>query len=158
MQSTALVAHEVDDSLPGHRELRAALEHRAEIRFAVGDDPHTAARRLEIIGRSQLLFDQGEVATAHVEGVRATASRVAAFVRGLDLPPDEGRVSACDDADSLRMQIADVAAGYAAARLAERGFRGLQAEFRLVVVNGQRLLPEDAERLDRERAEFAKLV
>lgn len=69
-----------------------------------------------------------------------------------------GYVRSDTDARQQRLQLADVAAGWARTVIRGRGYETLVTTFRCVIYNGRILTREDAVLLDRERRDHARLM
>jgi hypothetical protein len=144
-QATALVAEERDPD--ANCELEG--EGFGTLRTIDGrTNPYDARRSLRNIAGSNILFDRDEPGiTGMVEEVRMVAQRTGS----LDFPGLGGSIRTGDDSEHLRIQLADVAAGWASTVVHERGFRSLAETFRYILYNGQPLTLDSAAELDRTR-------
>lgn len=149
MQSSALLIAERSDG-GRQRKLENALEPTGVADPLVASE--RSKRRLDEIARTKIAFDIGEEATDEVAKLRRTAEFIANDEISFGAPASaRGFVRSVADDDSLRMQIADVAAGYAAMTIERGGLAELVRKFELVVVNNARLAEADAIRWDLER-------
>ncbi len=148
--ATTLMAHEHD---PDARFLDELRSDPTVCRFG---DPYAEWRdrlRLEALAARRIVFDEG-----HADVVRA----VSALREQAEQRVDEGMVllsgrslggfvgEGCDQRE-LRLQLADIAAGWASEILHTFDFARLHATFRVVIFNGIRLSALDAGRLDHQR-------
>lgn len=151
-QATALAARYLDPENRGE----SADQLMAAMRFSAGLPWFYAQDRLLELSGQQVAFDRDDPGvTAAVERLRRLA-HVAADEWGIE--PDLGGVRAVDDADYIRVQVADVVCGWARTVVYQHGLVELVRRFRLVLYNGTPLTLERASRLDRERAEHRELL
>lgn len=165
-QSTVLIAHELagagreDQQQPSVPDAEATADAPDDFAFENLYDPRafydgSARRRLRRIGAVRAIVDAGEEhVTVVVDSVRAAAAAVAPGRGGEEL----GYVRVGTDLQYLRLQIADVAAGYARTLLSEQGAAGLVKQFRTVLYKGKMLDAADAARLDRDRVRHRQLL
>ena len=69
-----------------------------------------------------------------------------------------GYVRSDTDAKQQRLQLADVAAGWARTIIRAQGYDALVTTFRCVIYNGQILSREEAHLVDQERRDHAQLM
>lgn len=160
LAASATTAIAYEDDPDGRRIVGQRLAALASITRYVGDDFLTRAR-LEAFADRQVVFDQGHedvirVVTDLHHKVLERHARYAPYL-GLE-PTARGYITTADDRQRLRLQIADVAAGYARDVLATYGHRETVKRFRLVLFNGSRLDLDDAQRYDDERNRHRTLV
>jgi hypothetical protein len=152
--ATTAIAYEQD---PEGREGFAELGGMT--RFAI-DDFVTRAR-LEAFADRRVIFDGGheDVVRLVSELHQEAKERCARYAPYLGLESDRrGYITTGDDREQLRLQLADVAAGYARDVLDTYGLVEACRRFRLVLFNGRRLDGDDARRYDDERRAHRTLV
>jgi hypothetical protein len=129
--------------------------------FRFAEDDFVTRERLQAFAERQVVFDGG-----HEDVVRVVAdlhqlvierrSRYASF---FDFESARrGYITTGDDREQLRLQLADVAAGYARDVLDTYGLVETCKRFRLVLFNGSRLDGDDARRYDDECRAHRNLV
>lgn len=151
-QATALAARHLDPEARGN----SAGRLMAAMRFMGGLPWFDAQDRLLELSGQRIAFDRDDPGvTAAVERLRRLA-HAAADDWGDE--PDRGGVRAVDDADYIRVQVADVVCGWARTVVYQYGLVELVRRFRLVLYNGAPLALECAGRLDRERGEHRELL
>lgn len=156
-QSMLIVLHELDPDHPNRNALFESLE-ALPMRWVMPSEGAFARARLRAIADTRTVCDGGEERfTAAVEQVRRAAEDVA-YGPWSELPRSGGYVRTGDDAAYLRLQLADVVAGYARTAIEQGGFADLVRRFRFVLYNGRRLDQDAAARLDRDRRRYAGLL
>lgn len=158
-KTTTLMAHE-DDPDTADALFASVAPLLASLRFASGDGLLNRAR-LEALAGRRVVFDEGQ---ADVVNVVADLQRQAHQRLDLYAPypglraPHDGFVRSADDRDELRLEIAEVAVGWARDILQTHGLFEVGKTFRLVMYNGARLDPDDAKRIDEERSLHQRLM
>ena len=158
LQTTALVAHEYDPDARGDIEV-----HVEEMRWGMDDRRYNQAR-LEALARRSIVYDRGhEDATSIAARLhRAACDRLADSPLSWASPddPDDlaGEVRTGVTAVEVQLQMADVAAGWAAHLLSTHGALALSKTFRIVLHNGLQLTNEEAQKLDTERRFHDSLI
>lgn len=148
-RSMMLVMHERDPERRGRPDVG---RWAGVMRFG---NPETmlAHARLNEIAKAKIFFDKGEEdVTRVVDRLRKDAERVVAY-SPLEDPNVRGFALDEDDANMLRLQVADIAVGYARAimeqpRFAHVALAELVQRFRLILYNGSQLTPEEATQAD----------
>lgn len=149
-KSTTLVAYEDDPAT--RMELEAGARAAAATLRYVSPRAWMARRRLELLAGRRLVFDRGQddVVKLVAQLQRDGQARRDLYAPYLAMRGGRGYVTTADDRDELRLQIADVAAGWATDMLASRGLLAVGRTFALVLYNGKRLDYDTAVRLDRD--------
>jgi hypothetical protein len=151
-QATALTARYLDPQNRGYSDHRLMAAER----FSEDLPWFDAQDRLRELAEQQIAFDRDDtVITAAVERLRRVAY-AAADLWGQEL--DRGSVRAVDDADYIRVQLADVVCGWARTLVYQHGLVELVRRFRLVLYNGAPITLERAGRLDGQRREHREML
>jgi hypothetical protein len=151
-QATALAARYLDPET----QPESAESLMASMRFSAGLPWFYAQNRLLDLTRQRVAFDADDSGvTATIEDIRRLGYSAA---DELGLVTDEGGVRAVDDADYIRVQLADVVCGWGRTVVYEKGLAELVRRFRLVLYNGSPLTPDRADRLDKQRQEHRRLL
>lgn len=159
-RSMMLVLHERD---PETYSTSAFRPNSGFSLFGVYDTSAIAQVRLDRIAAAKVVFDRGEEhVTRVVNAVRNEAGRARAY-SPLDDPALSGFAKDGDDTQSLRLQLADVCAGYGraileATKYSNTGLRELTHRFRLVLYNGRELSADAASRTDARRVRHRDLM
>lgn len=158
-KTSTLMAHE-EEPEARHELFASVAPPVASLRYASGDGLLNRAR-LEALASRRVVFDQGQTDVVNVVADlhRQAGERIQLYAPylGLRIPPD-GYVRSGDDREEMRLQIADVAAGWARDVLRTRGLFEVGMTFRLVLYNGSRLDLDEAKRIDEERSLHQRLM
>lgn len=151
-QATVLAAPLLDPAAAGPSE-EELLDAMHISRWLPGRRAQAQLRRL---AKQHLAFDRDDpAATERVAQLRRLAYRIG---DEWALDPDEGTVRVVDDAEYLRVQLADVVCGWAWRLIAAGGLVALVKRFRLVIYNGVPLSLDRAGELDWRRGDHRRLL
>lgn len=172
-KATALALPVTDPDHAGHARVYERLSSYVEVcRYGLPADK-VAQASLAIIAERRMVVDGGhedivklteqlrDMAEVFAEGPyfdRARAFGDLAERRSADAASRRGFVRSGDDVRELRLQIADVLAGFGREIVACHGYVELHRRVRKVVYNGQVLTAELAATLDREKRDHARLT
>lgn len=135
-----------------HIEARNALAVVADQRLVV-DQGHQ-----NITGLTQQLRDMAEVHAGEPFFEDRAAALETLRQQRREGASSRGYVRSDTDVRQRRLQLADVAAGWARTVIREDGYEALVTTFRCVIYNGRILTRGDAALLDRERRDYKRLL
>ncbi len=172
-KATALALPVTDPDHAGHTRVYERLSSYVEVyRYGLPADK-VAQASLSIIAERRMVVDGGhddivkltgqirDMAEVFAEGPyfdRARAFGDLAERRSTDAASRRGFVRSGDDVRELRLQVADVLAGFGREIVARHGYGELHRRVRKVIYNGQALTAELAATLDREKHDHARLM
>lgn len=174
-KATTLIVPLLDSEHPGHPRLHPADEGSV-YRFAA-PDRFLAKRSLDAVAGRRLVVDRGhndiinqtanlrELAEIYasdpysVDNERAREALMRLTRKGTAAPGGsaKGYVRPGDDVESVQLQLADVAAGWARTIIEETGYAALVDTFRLVIYNGRPMTADVARVVDAEREQHRRL-
>ena len=172
-KATVLAVPILDPEHPAYVAIERRFEELAGVMRFGGYAGEMAQQALTLVANRRLVVDAGhrditdltaklrDIVELHAKGpwFNDAQQAIDAFTDDhAESPAARGFVRPGDDRQELRLQVADVAAGWAGTLIEQHGYRGLASVFRCVLYNGTPLTTERAMRIDERRRQHDGLL